>query len=149
MSPIGPSRHFAAPQLRFMSKADPGIVHRTVDEAVVAGGDAEARTPRAMDRRSSHSAALRAAVCRASQSRRGRYVAIRTFTRELTMPQKTARENEIARENGPPHGNDDMAVLRDDELDAITGGVGKTIGGKAKIIDGRFNISAGLVLASH
>jgi hypothetical protein len=40
-----------------------------------------------------------------------------------TMPQKTARENEIARENGPPHGNDDMAVLRDDELDAITGGV--------------------------
>src|SRR3954447_25779027 len=34
----------------------------------------------------------------------------------------------------PPHGNDDMAVLRDDELDAITGGVGKTIGAKAKII---------------
>ena len=58
--------------------------------------------------------------------------------REQTMPQKTARENEIARENEPPHGNDDMAVLRDDELDAITGGVGKTIGAKAKIIDGRF-----------
>jgi hypothetical protein len=54
--------------------------------------------------------------------------------------QKTARENEIARESEPPHGNDDMAVLRDDELDAITGGVGKTIGGKAKIIDGRFTI---------
>jgi hypothetical protein len=54
------------------------------------------------------------------------------------MPQKTARESEIARENEPPHGNDDMAVLRDDELDAITGGVGKTIGAKAKIIDGRF-----------
>ena len=43
----------------------------------------------------------------------------------------------IAREN-EPHGNGDMAVLRDDELDAITGGVGKTIGAKAKIIDGRF-----------
>jgi hypothetical protein len=49
-----------------------------------------------------------------------------------------ARENEIARENKSPHGNDDMAVLRDDELDAISGGVGKTIGAKAKIIDGRF-----------
>jgi hypothetical protein len=34
---LGPSRHFAAPQQqrRFRSKADPGIVHRTVDEAVV------------------------------------------------------------------------------------------------------------------
>ena len=59
------------------------------------------------------------------------------------MPQKTARENE------PPRGNDDMAVLRDDELDAITGGLGKTIGGKAKIIDGRSIISPGLVLAPH
>jgi hypothetical protein len=59
------------------------------------------------------------------------------------MPQKTARENEIARENEPPHGNDDMAVLGDDELDAITGGVGKTMGGKAKIIDGRFTLSPG------
>jgi hypothetical protein len=29
-----------------------------------------------------------------------------------------------------------MAVLRDDELDAVTGGV-KTIGGAAKIPDGR------------
>ena len=56
------------------------------------------------------------------------------------MPQKTARENEIARENKSQHGIGDMAVLRDDELDAITGGVGKTIGGKAKIPDGRFTI---------
>ena len=54
------------------------------------------------------------------------------------MPQKNARKNEIAREGEPPHGNADTAVLRDDELDAITGGVGKTIGAKAKIIDGRF-----------
>jgi hypothetical protein len=28
--------------------------------------------------------------------------------------------------------------LRDDELDAVTGGVGKTIAAKAKIIDGQF-----------
>ena len=70
-------------------------------------------------------------------------------TRVQTMPQKTARENEIAREKKPPRGNDDMAVLRDDELDAITGGLGKTIGGKAKIIDGRSIISPGLVLAPH
>jgi hypothetical protein len=105
-----------------------------------------AASRRAMDRRSSHSAALRAAVCCASQSRRGRFVVIRTVTREQTMPQKTARENEIARENEPPHGNDDMAVLRDDELDAITGGVGKTIGAKAKIIHGRFSIPSGIIL---
>jgi hypothetical protein len=44
----------------------------------------------------------------------------------------------IAREN-EPHGNGDMAVLRDDELDAVTGG-GKTLGGHAKIVDGRFEI---------
>ena len=62
------------------------------------------------------------------------------------MPQKTARENEIARENEPPHGNDDMAVLRDDELDTITGGVGKILGGKAKIIDGRSSVSPGLII---
>ena len=62
------------------------------------------------------------------------------------MPQKTARANEIARENEPPHGNDDVAVLRDDELDAITGGVGKTLTGKAKIVDGRFDISPGIIL---
>jgi hypothetical protein len=34
----------------------------------------------------------------------------------------------------------DMAVLRDDELDAVTGG--KTLAGRAKIIDGRFEIMA-------
>jgi hypothetical protein len=56
----------------------------------------------------------------------------------------------IAREN-EPHGNGDMAVLRDDELGAVAGGVAdlqtermifgalKTIGGKAKIPDGRFS----------
>jgi hypothetical protein len=49
------------------------------------------------------------------------------------MPQKTARENE------PPHGNDDMAILRNHELDAITVGVGKIIGARAKIVDGRFS----------
>ena len=43
----------------------------------------------------------------------------------------------IAREN-EPHGNGDMADLRDDELDAVTGG--KTLGGHAKIVDGRFEI---------
>jgi hypothetical protein len=41
----------------------------------------------------------------------------------------------IAREN-EPYGNGDMAVLRDDELDAVTGG-GKILAGKAKIVDGR------------
>ncbi|MBR1237693.1 hypothetical protein [Bradyrhizobium sp. AUGA SZCCT0182] len=38
----------------------------------------------------------------------------------------------IARENKSPHGNGDMAVLRDDELDGVTGGVGKTIGAKSQ-----------------
>jgi hypothetical protein len=33
-----------------------------------------------------------------------------------------------------------MAVLRDDELDAVSGGVGKRFTAKAKIIDGRFRI---------
>ena len=56
------------------------------------------------------------------------------------------RENEIARENESPHSNGDMAVLRDDELDAVTGGVGKTLGGKAKIVDGRFSIPSGIIL---
>ena len=46
--------------------------------------------------------------------------------------------NEIAREKESPHGNGEMAVLRDDELDAVTDG--KTITAKAKIIDGRFRI---------
>jgi hypothetical protein len=50
------------------------------------------------------------------------------------------RENEIARENESPHGNGEMAVLRDDELDAVSGGVGKRFTAKAKIIDGRFRI---------
>jgi hypothetical protein len=36
----------------------------------------------------------------------------------------------------------DMAVLRDDELDAVTGGQVKTLGGHAKIVDGRFEIMA-------
>jgi hypothetical protein len=42
----------------------------------------------------------------------------------------------------------DMAVLRDDELDAVTGvqvvggQVVKTLGGHAKIVDGRFEIMA-------
>jgi len=48
----------------------------------------------------------------------------------------------IAREN-ERHGNGNRAVLRDDELDAVTGGqvvVGKTLAGKAKIVDGRFEI---------
>ena len=49
-----------------------------------------------------------------------------------------ARENEIARDNEPPHDNCEVAVLRDDELDAVTGGVGKTIAAKANIIDGQF-----------
>ena len=49
-----------------------------------------------------------------------------------------ARENEIAQENESLHGNGDMAVLRDDELNAVTGGVGKTIAAQAKIPDGRF-----------
>jgi hypothetical protein len=53
-----------------------------------------------------------------------------------------ARQNEIAREN-EPHDNADMAVLRDDELDAVSGGVGKRMGGKAKIIDGWFTLSPG------
>jgi hypothetical protein len=66
-----------------------------------------------------------------------------------------ARENEIARE---PHDDGDMAVLRDDELDAVTGAIeslgerkgwratlGRAtalllVGAKAKIIDGRFSI---------
>ena len=47
--------------------------------------------------------------------------------------------NEIAREKESPHGNGEMAVLRDDELDAVSG-VGKRITAKAKIIDGRFRI---------
>jgi hypothetical protein len=51
-----------------------------------------------------------------------------------------ARKNEIARENEAPHGNGDMAVLRDDDLDAVTGGLGKTIAATAKILDGRFRI---------
>jgi hypothetical protein len=50
----------------------------------------------------------------------------------------------IARENDP-HGNGDMAVLRDDELDAVTGG-GKILAGKAKIVDGRMELSPGLVI---
>jgi hypothetical protein len=37
----------------------------------------------------------------------------------------------------------------DDELDAITGGVGKTIGGKAKIVDGRINIPAGIIIVTR
>jgi len=48
----------------------------------------------------------------------------------------------IAREN-ERHGNGNMAVLRDDELDAVTGGqvvVGKTLAGKAKIVDRLFEI---------
>ena len=49
------------------------------------------------------------------------------------MAQKTARVNEIARESEPPHGNDDMAVLRDDELDAITGGAAKQLEVKPKL----------------
>jgi hypothetical protein len=57
------------------------------------------------------------------------------------QPQKTARENE------PPRGNGNVAVLPDDELDAVTGGLGKILGGKGKIIDGQSSISASLVLA--
>jgi hypothetical protein len=50
----------------------------------------------------------------------------------------------IAREN-EPHGNGDMAVLRDDELDAVTGG-GKILAGKAKIVDGRIELAPSLVI---
>ena len=50
----------------------------------------------------------------------------------------------IAREN-EPYGNGDMAVLRDDELDAVTGG-GKTLAGTAKIIDGRKELAPALVI---
>ena len=50
----------------------------------------------------------------------------------------------IARDN-EPHGNGDMAVLRDDELDAVTGG-GKILAGKAKIVDGRIELAPSLVI---
>jgi hypothetical protein len=41
----------------------------------------------------------------------------------------------------------DMAVLRDDELDAVTSGqVGKTLAGKAKIVDGRFMVAVGSLI---
>jgi hypothetical protein len=34
-------------------------------------------------------------------------------------------------------------VLRDDELDAVSGG--KVLGGRAKIVDGRYQVAPGLV----
>jgi hypothetical protein len=59
------------------------------------------------------------------------------YTREQTMPHKTDRENRVIELQLKIA---ERRFLRDDQLNAVTGGVGKTIGAKAKIPDGRFSI---------
>ena len=51
---------------------------------------------------------------------------IETPTSDLGQAERPLREDE----------------LREDELDTISGGRSKTLGGRARIIDGRFQISA-------